>query len=399
MLESRKGRCRSHQHPQSWQWRRYVRGAKTSWLDENVKKADVSRPHWPLAAEAATAIDRLTSASPKKEAKEEDSTHETEEEPKYEDALPEQQHEVDPDIAPNDTPEDDPNAAEAPSLPAADPPESLHSNYSVSLVSNVVVSPTPERQLTEKQKAIIKLFKAEIETGQKLTMEQVQGKCSTTVVLSVLTYNRRRVKQIVNYVNYRIPSRPTADLQDLPGPSSPAVTDWLKDFNDHSTRSTGKKNSLGHLKIIKCFNGSLKVMTPLQAPSSSRSFAGKTPPSIQFWKGKGGQEPTTRSTRSGTANKCSVCNRTTKQSEIFVRDQNMHLGANPWGVPHRYSQSAFEMYTKKRKNKKNVYVCNLMYVCVCSSHSSPTLSWLRGLCAFMILLWGEARLKGLHCFN
>lgn len=97
---------------------------------------------------------------------------------------------------------------------------------SVSLLSSVVVPPTPSRGLTEKQKAaILRVFVAEITAGTKVSKATAQNRCCTTAV---------------NHVNYLTESRPRNPPKKLEEPSTSKVHGWLDSFDDPSTRSSGK---------------------------------------------------------------------------------------------------------------------------------------------------------------
>lgn len=112
------------------------------------------------------------------------------------------------------------------------------------LSSAKIIPPTLDKHLTDKQKeAIARLFHTEIERGQKITLEKAQSKCCTTAVLSVLTTSKKRVKQVVNHVNYLIDKRPNPTLKDLPAEKPAKVDTWLDDFDDPSSRSSGRRES------------------------------------------------------------------------------------------------------------------------------------------------------------
>lgn len=113
---------------------------------------------------------------------------------------------------------------------------------SVSLLSSVVVPPTPSRGLTEKQKApILRVFHAEITVGTKVSKATAQNRCCTTAVLAVLGTSMNKVKQVVNHVNYLIESRPRNPPKKLEEPSTSKVHGWPDSFDDPSTRSSGKR--------------------------------------------------------------------------------------------------------------------------------------------------------------
>ena len=115
------------------------------------------------------------------------------------------------------------------------------SSYSVSLLSSVVVPPTPSRDLSEKQKtAILRVFDKEITAGTKVTQELMQKRCCTTAVLSLLATSVSKVKQVVNHVNYLIDSRPRSPPKKVEESTS-KVHRWLEDFDDPSTRSSGRR--------------------------------------------------------------------------------------------------------------------------------------------------------------
>ena len=101
------------------------------------------------------------------------------------------------------------------------------STYSVSLLSSAVVPLTPERGLTDKQKAAIpKVFSKEITAGRKVSTETAQNRCCTSAVLATLASSRKRVKQVVNHVNYIIESNPRSPATKDPGPSTSKVHGW-----------------------------------------------------------------------------------------------------------------------------------------------------------------------------
>ena len=116
------------------------------------------------------------------------------------------------------------------------------SSCTVSLVSEVVVPPTPGRGMTEAQKAaVLKAFNREITVGTKVSKALAQSRCCTTAVQAVLASSMTKVKQVVNHVNYIIESEtrtppPQSDRQMSPS----KVTDWLQNYDDPSTRSSGK---------------------------------------------------------------------------------------------------------------------------------------------------------------
>mgnify|MGYP000415196271 FL=1 len=116
------------------------------------------------------------------------------------------------------------------------------STYSVSLLSSpVLVPPTPVRGLSEKEKAaILRVFEREIRTGTKVTKETAQKRCCTTAVLALLATSMTKVKKVVNHVNYIINTRPRS-LPNESEQSTSKVHKWLQDFDDPSTRSSGRR--------------------------------------------------------------------------------------------------------------------------------------------------------------
>ena len=81
--------------------------------------------------------------------------------------------------------------------------------YSVCLLSSGWVPPTPDRGLSEKEKAaILRVFEREITAGTKVTKEIAQKKCCTTAVLTILATSMSKVKTVVNHVNSIIQTRP-----------------------------------------------------------------------------------------------------------------------------------------------------------------------------------------------
>lgn len=85
------------------------------------------------------------------------------------------------------------------------------------------------------------MFSKEIQAGIKVSLETVQNKCCTTPVLAILASSKKKVKQVVNHVNYLIQgserSPPTKDQE----PSTSKVHAWLEHYDDPSTRSSGKR--------------------------------------------------------------------------------------------------------------------------------------------------------------
>ena len=106
------------------------------------------------------------------------------------------------------------------------------SSYSVSLVSTSRVPPTPNRGLTDKQKeAILKKFEPEITAGTKVSIATAQNRCCTTAIFSVLSTSMKKVKKVVNHVNYLIDNRPKIPPKQLPEPSTSKVHGVLHDFD------------------------------------------------------------------------------------------------------------------------------------------------------------------------
>ena len=129
------------------------------------------------------------------------------------------------------------------SEPAESTEMTAASSCTVSLVSEVIVPPTPGRGLTEGQKAAtLKAFDKEITAGTKVSKALAQNRCGTTAALSVLSPSMAKVKQVVNHVNYIIEKKggtltPQSDEQTSPS----KVTSWLHNYDDRSTRSSGKR--------------------------------------------------------------------------------------------------------------------------------------------------------------
>jgi len=139
----------------------------------------------------------------------------------------------------NDEDSDDHHETPEPVLTTQVPPAST---YSVSLLSSpVLVPPTPVRGLSEKEKAaILRVFEREIRTGTKVTKETAQKRCCTTAVLALLATSMTKVKKVVNHVNYIINTRPRS-LPNESEQSTSKVHKWLQDFDDPSTRSSGRR--------------------------------------------------------------------------------------------------------------------------------------------------------------
>jgi len=135
--------------------------------------------------------------------------------------------------------DDDDDASE----PVQSTGKTTASSCTVSLVSEVVLPPTPGRGLTEDQKkAIMRVFQKEITAGTKVSKALVQKRCCTTAVLSILASSINRVKQVVNHVNYIIEKQtktPPLESEEQTSPSK--VSDWLHSYDDPSTRSSGKR--------------------------------------------------------------------------------------------------------------------------------------------------------------
>lgn len=69
-----------------------------------------------------------------------------------------------------------------------------------------------------------------IERGQKQVLRDVQNKMSTTLILRKMTQSLSKVKQVTNFLNYLVISRPSnvADSSDLA--TEPVKVDlWLDD--------------------------------------------------------------------------------------------------------------------------------------------------------------------------
>lgn len=115
-------------------------------------------------------------------------------------------------------------------------------SVAVLTTSTNVVPPTPPPSFNQKQKeAIERVFNDEVTTGKKTTIEEAQKKCCTTAILSSFLMTKRRVKQVVNYVNYQVQKKISASPQDLPAATSSKVDSWLFDVDDPSTRSSGQR--------------------------------------------------------------------------------------------------------------------------------------------------------------
>ena len=109
--------------------------------------------------------------------------------------------------------------------------------YSVCLLSSGWVPPTPDRGLSEKEKAaILRVFEREITAGTKVTKEIAQKRCCTTAVLTILATSMSKVKTVVNHVNSIIQTRPRS-----PPPPPRQVRTELQNFDDPSTRSSGRR--------------------------------------------------------------------------------------------------------------------------------------------------------------
>ena len=137
--------------------------------------------------------------------------------------------------------------ADVPSAVAHQPSETESSvSCSISLVSAVVIPPTPQKQLTDRQKEAVRtLFDADIKQHKKLSLIEVKSRCCTSPLLRTLSMQQGRVKQVVNLIKYLTSKEPTLDPNDLPNTSrgQSRVGGWLDDFDEPSTRSSGKRES------------------------------------------------------------------------------------------------------------------------------------------------------------
>lgn len=124
---------------------------------------------------------------------------------------------------------------EGKSTPDPQEPPSMHSSS--------FVPPTPEKKLTDKQKEAIKnLFEQDTKNKTDFTLKYVRNKCCTSSVLGQLAL-QKRVKQVINHINYLKSKQDTKSPDKLPTTSagSSKVNTWLDDFDDPSTRSFGKR--------------------------------------------------------------------------------------------------------------------------------------------------------------
>ena len=85
------------------------------------------------------------------------------------------------------------------------------------------------------------MFNREITAGTKVSKATAQNRCCTTPVLAVLAFSMKKVKQVVNHVNYIIESSPKSPPTKLPKPTTFKVHGWLDELADRSTRSSGKR--------------------------------------------------------------------------------------------------------------------------------------------------------------
>ena len=110
-----------------------------------------------------------------------------------------------------------------------------------------VVPPTPiMKKLTDMQKTQIKrTFNGEIAGKVSFTIEEAQKKMTTgNSILSVLSTNPSRVKQVVNFVNYLVTRDVSTSTPPTAEPPAEAkVNRSLDDFDNPSTRSSSIRRS------------------------------------------------------------------------------------------------------------------------------------------------------------
>ena len=132
-----------------------------------------------------------------------------------------------------------PPSGETPSEPCA------KSSKASTMVSGIV-PPSPEaKALSDKQKRNIRTaFAKSIQASATVTMNEVQNTLRNVPSLYVLSFSKKRVKQVVNYLNYVInteaatPTPPEAEVSQ-----ETKVSNWLDDFDDPSSRSTAPKRN------------------------------------------------------------------------------------------------------------------------------------------------------------
>ena len=101
-----------------------------------------------------------------------------------------------------------------------------------------------QKKLSDKQKeAIHNLFYQNIKNKVNFMSSYVRNKWCTSSVLGKLALQKTRVKQVINLINYLKAREDTASPDKLPATSagSAKVKSWLDDFDDPSTRSSGKR--------------------------------------------------------------------------------------------------------------------------------------------------------------
>ncbi len=147
---------------------------------------------------------------------------------------------------PADDPEVQPSTTSpsSPTVPSNEPPSSPAASIrlpseSSTLVSGRVPASPLTKTLSEFQKRQLhKVFQKELETNKMITMEVARQKMAGNTVLSPLSTIRKRVKQVVNYVNNLVKKSGSAATPPAAEPEAANVSSWLEDFDNPSTRSS-----------------------------------------------------------------------------------------------------------------------------------------------------------------
>ena len=104
------------------------------------------------------------------------------------------------------------------------------------------VSGHVERGLTAKQKEEIKkMFDINIRTKQKMEAKKVRNLICTNKYLARPASFPSSLKKVVNHLNYLINQQKNTLPKQAPVQHEEKVDDWLHDFKDASTRSSGRR--------------------------------------------------------------------------------------------------------------------------------------------------------------
>ena len=93
------------------------------------------------------------------------------------------------------------------------------------------------------KEALNSIFLKGVRAGQTVTMAEVKKLVAGHQILSVLTHYKTRLKQVVNYLNYK--ARSSAAKTTPPSTVAPVatkVTDWLSQTPDRPTRASVRRH-------------------------------------------------------------------------------------------------------------------------------------------------------------